>query len=81
LRVLAEMKLAALVNLTGGPLHEEASKSRISRHGGDHRRLRGRVSQLSHANRDGVERPDGAAEFGTPSGICGLDRLPPVLER
>ena len=26
-------------------------------------------------------RPDGGAEFGTPSGIYGLDRLPLVLER
>jgi cytochrome P450 len=26
-------------------------------------------------------KPDGKPEFGTPSGICGLDRLPLVFER
>jgi len=38
------MTLAAVFNITEGPLYEEISKNLITRHGDDHRRLRGLVN-------------------------------------
>jgi cytochrome P450 len=51
------MTLAAVFNITQGPLHEEISKNLISRHGDDHRRLRGLVNPALAPRRADAYRP------------------------
>ena len=51
------MTLAALFNVTEGPLHEEISKNLITRHGGDHNRLRGLVNPALAPRRADAYRP------------------------
>jgi cytochrome P450 len=51
------MTLAALFNLTDGPLYEEISKNLITRHGGDHNRLRGLVNPALAPRRADAYRP------------------------
>ena len=51
------MTLAALFNVTEGPLHEEISKNLITRHGDDHSRLRGLVNPALAPRRVETYRP------------------------
>ena len=51
------MTLAALFNVTDGPLHEEISKNLITRHGDDHKRLRGLVNPALAPRRADTYRP------------------------
>jgi cytochrome P450 len=51
------MTLAALFNITEGPLFEEISKNLITRHGDDHRRLRGLVNPALAPRRADSYRP------------------------
>jgi cytochrome P450 len=51
------MTLAALFNVTAGPLYEEISKNLITRHGDDHRRLRGLVNPALAPRRVDTYRP------------------------
>jgi cytochrome P450 len=51
------MTLAALFNVTTGPLYEEISKNLITRHGDDHRRLRGLVNPALAPRRVDTYRP------------------------
>ena len=51
------MTLATLFNVVDGPLHEEISKNLISRHGDDHRRLRGLVNPALAPRRVDTYRP------------------------
>ncbi len=51
------MTLAALFNVTDGPLYEEISKNLITRHGDDHRRLRGLVNPALAPRRVDTYRP------------------------
>jgi cytochrome P450 len=51
------MTLAALFNVTDGPLYEEISKNLITRHGDDHRRLRGLVNPALAPRRADNYRP------------------------
>ena len=51
------MTLAALFNVTEGPLHEEISKNLITRHGADHQRLRGLVNPALTPRRADTYRP------------------------
>jgi cytochrome P450 len=51
------MTLAELFNVTEGPLHEEISKNLITRHGEDHRRLRGLVNPALAPRRADAYRP------------------------
>lgn len=51
------MTLAALFNVTDGPLHEEISKNLITRHGNDHSRLRGLVNPALAPRRADTYRP------------------------
>jgi cytochrome P450 len=51
------MTLAAVFNITEGPLYEEISKNLISRHGDAHRRLRGLVNPALTPRRADTYRP------------------------
>jgi cytochrome P450 len=51
------LTLAALFNVTEGPLHEEISKNLITRHGDDHGRLRGLVNPALAPRRAETYRP------------------------
>ena len=51
------MTLAALFNVTEGPLYEEISKNLITRHGEDHSRLRGLVNPALAPRRTETYRP------------------------
>jgi cytochrome P450 len=51
------MTLAALFNVTDGPLYEEISKNLITRHGDDHKRLRGLVNPALAPRRADTYRP------------------------
>jgi cytochrome P450 len=51
------LTLAALFNVTAGPLHEEISKNLITRHGDDHQRLRGLVNPALTPRRADSYRP------------------------
>ncbi len=51
------MTLAALFEVTAGPLHEEISKNLITRHGADHNRLRGLVNPALGPRRADTYRP------------------------
>jgi cytochrome P450 len=51
------MTLAALFNVTEGPLYEEMSKNLITRHGQDHSRLRGLVNPALAPRRVDTYRP------------------------
>jgi len=51
------MTLAALFDVTAGPLHEEISKNLITRHGADHNRLRGLVNPALAPRRADAYRP------------------------
>lgn len=51
------MTLAALFNVTEGPLYEEISKNLITRHGDDHKRLRGLVNPALAPRRADTYRP------------------------
>ncbi len=51
------MTLAALFNVTEGPLHEEISKNLITRHGSDHNRLRALVNPALAPRRADTYRP------------------------
>ena len=51
------MTLAALFNVTDGPLYEEISKNLITRHGADHNRLRGLVNPALAPRRADTYRP------------------------
>ena len=51
------MTLAALFNVTDGPLYEEISKNLITRHGEDHKRLRGLVNPALAPRRADTYRP------------------------
>jgi cytochrome P450 len=51
------MTLAAVFNVTEGPLYEEISKNLITRHGDDHRRLRGLVNPALAPRRADTYRP------------------------
>jgi cytochrome P450 len=51
------MTLAAIFNVTEGPLYEEISKNLITRHGDDHRRLRGLVNPALAPRRADTYRP------------------------
>lgn len=51
------LTLAALFNVTDGPLHEEISKNLITRHGDDHQRLRGLVNPALTPRRADSYRP------------------------
>jgi cytochrome P450 len=51
------MTLAALFNVTEGPLYEEISKNLITRHGADHSRLRGLVNAALTPRRADTYRP------------------------
>ena len=51
------MTLAAVFNITEGPLYEEISKNLITRHGDDHRRLRGLVNPALAPRRADTYRP------------------------
>ncbi len=51
------MTLAALFNVTDGPLHEEISKNLITRHGEDHSRLRGLINPALAPRRAETYRP------------------------
>lgn len=51
------MTLAALFNVTEGALYEEMSKNLITRHGDDHRRLRGLVNPALAPRRVDTYRP------------------------
>ena len=51
------MTLAALFNVTEGPLYEEISKNLITRHGADHQRLRGLVNPALTPRRADTYRP------------------------
>src|ERR1700689_513364 len=51
------MTLAALFNVTEGPLYEEISKNLITRHGDDHKRLRGLVNPALTPRRADTYRP------------------------
>src|SRR5579875_2543518 len=51
------LTLAALFNVTDGPLHEEISKNLITRHGDDHSRLRGLVNPALAPRRAETYRP------------------------
>ena len=55
--VFPSMTLAALFNITDGPLYEEISKNLITRHGDDHRRLRGLVNPALAPRRVDTYRP------------------------
>ena len=51
------LTLAALFNVTEGPLHEEIAKNLITRHGDDHSRLRGLVNPALAPRRAETYRP------------------------
>src|SRR5579863_2393992 len=51
------MTLAALFNVTEGPLYEEISKNLITRHGADHNRLRALVNPALAPRRADTYRP------------------------
>ena len=51
------MTLAALFNVTEGPLYKEISKNLITRHGEDHSRLRGLVNPALAPRRAETYRP------------------------
>jgi cytochrome P450 len=70
------MTLAALFNVTDGPLHEEISKNLITRHGQDHSRLRGLVNPALAPRRADSYRPAIRAILAELMGeLAGCDRL------
>src|SRR5579884_2567476 len=70
------MTLAALFNVTDGPLHEEISKNLITRHGQDHSRLRGLVNPALAPRRADSYRPAIRAILAELMGeLAGCERL------